>query len=226
MGRYDVTMHQPGQPSDNSFDALLAAYAAGSLPRPMHALVGAHLEISPRNRRYVSMLEGLAADDLMMEGAYSPLSDRSAALSSIFDMPASAEASPSQPERPVLPASLVRYLGHDLATMPWRTVLPGVKEFRLAEAEHGVDATLYWIRAGKRMPSHTHDGSEVTLVLQGGFTDSTGHYERGDVAVADAELDHHPVADDDIDCICFAVTDAPLRLTGPVGRLFQRLFGH
>jgi putative transcriptional regulator len=32
------------------------------------------------------------------------------------------------------------------------------------------------------------------------------------------------VADLDEDCICFAVTDAPLQLTGPIGRVVQRLF--
>jgi putative transcriptional regulator len=30
-----------------------------------------------------------------------------------------------------------------------------------------------------------------------------------------------PTADDDGDCVCLAVTDAPLRLTGPIGRLFN-----
>ena len=72
---------------------------------------------------------------------------------------------------------------------------------------------------GRVMPSHTHDGSEVTLVLRGGFSDPTGHYRRGDIAIADRDLDHHPRADDDEDCICFAVIDAPLRLTGPLAPL-------
>jgi putative transcriptional regulator len=39
-------------------------------------------------------------------------------------------------------------------------------------------------------------------------------------------VNHTPVADDDEDCICFAVTDAPLRLTGPVGRIVQSFFKH
>jgi putative transcriptional regulator len=76
------------------------------------------------------------------------------------------------------------------------------------------------------MPSHTHEGSEITLVLRGGFSDATGHYRRGDIAIADSEVDHRPRADEDEDCICFAVTDAPLRLTGPVARFVQRLLRH
>ena len=86
-------------------------------------------------------------------------------------------------------------------------------------------ATLYWIKAGRRMPAHTHDGSEYTLVLQGAFHDVAGRYERGDIAIGDDELDHCPTADASADCLCFAVTDAPLRLTGPIGRIVQRFMG-
>ncbi len=71
------------------------------------------------------------------------------------------------------------------------------------------------------MPSHTHAGLELTLVLQGGFCDRTGHFLRGDVAEADSDVDHRPVADDDGPCLCLAVTDAPLRLTGRVGRMLN-----
>jgi putative transcriptional regulator len=58
-------------------------------------------------------------------------------------------------------------------------------------------------------------------VLEGGFSDILGSYERGDITINDSSVDHQPVADDDGDCICFAVTDAPLRLTGRIGRLFN-----
>lgn len=217
-------MQTVGQSGANPFDALLAGYAAGALPRPLHALVSAHLEISPRNRGYVALLEGAAAETMTHADPVA-VRKRAAMLDSIFAQSAAPAIVRPHDAVSVMPNSLRDYLGHDLGAVPWRKVLPGVKEFRLGNGRDE-EATLYWIRAGKRMPSHTHDGSEVTLVLQGGFTDPTGHYARGDVAVADAELDHHPVADDDIDCICFAVTDAPLRLTGPIGRIFQRFFGH
>ena len=37
-------------------------------------------------------------------------------------------------------------------------------------------------------------GTELTLVLAGGFSDETGHFLRGDLAEADASVDHRPVA--------------------------------
>jgi putative transcriptional regulator len=221
-----VTMHAFGHPQQaEPLDALLASYAAGRLNRPMHALIDAHLGINPRNRSYVSALEAVVARQIEEEAGVA-LRRRDAMLSAILGSAVPAQPAAVRQLRPavdVLPAALRGYIGHSLGDVPWRTVMPGVREFHV-EGEAGEDATLYWIRAGKAMPSHTHDGAEVTLVLQGGFTDLTGHYRRGDVAVADHELDHKPVADDDADCICFAVTDAPLRLTGPVGRIVQKLF--
>jgi putative transcriptional regulator len=62
------------------------------------------------------------------------------------------------------------------------------------------------------------------LVLQGGFHDQGGHHGVGDIAVADRTIDHRPVADAAVECIIFVVQEAPVRLTGPLGRLVQHLF--
>ena len=40
------------------------------------------------------------------------------------------------------------------------------------------------------------------------------------IAYADDDVDHRPIADEGEDCLCFAVTEGSLRLTGPVGRFF------
>jgi putative transcriptional regulator len=85
---------------------------------------------------------------------------------------------------------------------------------------------LYRIRAGKKMPQHTHEGSEYTLVIRGAFSDVTGRYGRGDVAISDEDLDHTPIAEAGEECLCFAVMDAPLRLTGPIGRFLNRFVRH
>jgi putative transcriptional regulator len=204
-------------------DALLAAYGAGSLDPSLHALVASHLILKPQSRRFVAALEDLAADELT-QMAPQPLSRRDERLAAIFGTdPAPRKAAPGA-GTDILPSPLRHYLGRGLNDIHWRTKLPGVKEFRFEEKGRG-DASLLWVRAGRRMPSHTHEGSEVTLVLQGGVSDVTGHYGRGDIAIADADLDHKPVSDEGEDCLCFAVTDAPLHLTGPFGRVLDRLFG-
>jgi putative transcriptional regulator len=204
-------------------DALLAGYAAGSLTPELHSLVAAHLTIRPENRAFVSKLEQLKAAGLD-EVEPQPVADRARCLAAIFGSQAPVPA-PALAEDPVLPAPLLRLVGRPLDEIRWRTLLPGIREHKLA-GQHDCDASLLWVRAGRTMPSHSHDGSEITLVLKGGFSDETGHYRRGDIAFADSEIDHHPLADADEDCICFAVTDAPLRLTGPIGRIVQRIMRH
>ena len=205
-------------------DALMAQYASGQLSPALHGLVAAHLAIKPDNRSFVGALEELNAQEL--EGtAPIKLRNRDSRLAAIFD--AAPVARVSGPRDAIIPAPLADFIGYKLENVPWRTVLPGIREFHVPHAEKaGGEASLLWIKPGRIMPSHTHDGSEVTLVLKGGFSDASGHYRRGDIAFADSDVDHRPRADEDEDCVCFAVTDAPLRLTGPFGRIVQRIFGH
>ncbi len=213
-------------------DSLLAAYVTGGLPRPASVLVEAHLEMTEASRGWVRDLEVVAAD-AMQACEPAALSGRDAMLSAIFAADGAEEEAPAalRPDRPALPPkvrpgrlprSIRGFIGRDLADVPWRTVLPGLREWKVGEAD-GCTASLIRIRPGVPVPHHTHGGAEVTLVLEGGFRDRTGHYVEGDIAAADDTVDHRPVADLGRDCICFAVTDAPLRLTGLVGRLVSRL---
>lgn len=201
-------------------DELLAGYAAGTLSYPAQALVGAHLELSDLNRGYVSSLESLGGVSL---GDADPvaLNDRDAALSAIFndDAPLANDNVPIAGDEAGLPQSLRSIVGSSMDGLPWKTLLPGVKECKFGEID-GCATSLLWVRAGRAMPSHTHHGTELTLVLQGGFRDDDGHYVAGDVAFADGDVDHKPIADEGEDCICFAVTAGRLELTGPVGRWF------
>lgn len=212
--------------TEGGVEALLASYAAGALPAALHALVASHLDLSATNRPYVRALEAAAGRALEGgEGTAPPLPavvHRDAKLAAIFALEADPAPAPAEvaPSSDVLPAPLARFVGRALADIPWRRLLPGVRVYRVGRSGAG-HAALLWVRAGGQLPMHTHEGSETTLLLTGGFSDVTGHYRRGDIALADPEVDHHPVADKDEDCLCFVVTDAPLRLTGPIGRLVQ-----
>ena len=67
--------------------------------------------------------------------------------------------------------------------------------------------------------AHGHAGSEITVVLQGSFSDQDGRYAQGDFLVRGPGDEHRPVAAADSDCLCLAVLDAPIRLGGLLGRL-------
>lgn len=203
----------------DSTDALLARYVAGALPLPAQVLVEAHLELKPDNRSFVGGLEELAG--LSLESIEPIALDRHRKI--IDRIIGSAPAQTSQPPKPsragIFPSALRDFVGMEVDEIPWRTKLPGLREYDIGEID-GVHSTLFWIRPGRRIPSHTHTGSELTLVIDGAFSDTRGRYGRGDIAVADETVDHRPTAEADRPCISFAVTDGPLRLTG---RLHQRL---
>ncbi|MDB5569233.1 MAG: Transcriptional activator (Anti-sigma factor) protein [Hyphomicrobiales bacterium] len=203
-------------------DELLATYGAGGLDPARHALVASHLVLKPENRRFVRAVETLSAAQLMDAEALAPVADHDRRLAAIFAMDAepAAAAAPARADD-LLPAPLRRFIGCELDGLAWRFVVPGVRECKLG-AVGGGDASLIHVRAGRRLPKHTHEGAELTLVLTGAFSDVQGRYGRGDIAIADGSIEHSPHVESDADCICFAVTDAPLRLTSPVGRFIEK----
>jgi len=129
-------------------------------------------------------------------------------------------AKPARPGCSVLPAPLQDYVGGDVNDIKWRAIGMGVKQAILPTTREAT-ARLLFIPAGAAVPDHSHHGMELTMVLQGAFSDEVDHFARGDVEIADEDLHHTPTADISADCICLAVTDAPLKFTKLMPRLFQ-----
>ena len=69
-------------------------------------------------------------------------------------------------------------------------------------------------------PKHTHIGSEITVVLEGQFSDKDGTYKSGEFMVKDSSVEHQPLAGIE-GCICLAITDAPLKFTGTFGPIIN-----
>lgn len=212
----------PYQDPSGAMNALLAQYAAGQLRGPAHALVAAHLELKPDNRKFVSALENLAAADL---DSIAPvkLSNRDERLKAILGLPTSETEYLSAPK--IVPRALQRYTKTNGAEIPWKTIIPGFKEWNLG-VEDGCEIQMFWIKEGRKMPTHTHEGNELFLVLDGSFEDESGVYHAGDLSIADENVNHRPIAGKDRPCIGFSVTDAPLRLTGTLTEKIGMFFGH
>jgi putative transcriptional regulator len=227
VGPYFVTADANTDGSVRPLDELLAAYGSGSLDPARHALVASHLALKTDNRRFVRAVEDFAASEFLMSETSGSAHRRDERLAAIFGLDDEENAGEQRPaaaarDGGLLPAPLRHYLGCDLDDLGWRFVVPGVREVKVGDCERG-EASLIHVRAGRRLPRHTHEGSEITLVLTGAFHDPQGRYIRGDIAIADSSLEHSPEIERDADCICFAVTDAPLRLTSPVGRLVEKI---
>jgi putative transcriptional regulator len=91
--------------------------------------------------------------------------------------------------------------------------------------EAGGDLRLLKIKPGRRMPDHGHRGSELTLILDGAYTDKTGTYRAGDVADLGDDLEHRPVADAMHGCICVVASEQPARYKTMLQKLIQPLTG-
>jgi putative transcriptional regulator len=208
-----------------TLDELLAAHAAGRLPRPLALIVATHLALSPASRRLYRRYEavgGVLLDRIepagLAPGSWQRLCAR------LDETP----PEPAPPPRPAaeaarrFPRPLRDVLPGFLEELRWRR-FGGTAEAALDLGTPGFHAALLRVRSGRAVPRHTHEGNELTLVLEGSFRDELGRYARGDLAIADSSVEHQPVADEGGDCLCLVVTDARLRLTGRLGRLLNPL---
>ena len=106
-----------------------------------------------------------------------------------------------------------RLMRGDFSDLSWKKIGSALRISYLKTGDPQHEFALYHIRAGGRIPNHTHHGSEMTLVLQGGFSDANGSYHEGDFLFRGPEDDHAPTALQSEDCICLVVLDAPLKFT-------------
>ncbi len=211
-------------------EALLLDYATGALGETWSLAVATHLALCPECRRTVSDIEALGGsllDAIVPESVASSAFDAvmarldAAPDAAVVTRPAPAPATPV----PTLPEPLRSYAGGDAETLPWKRLGLGAYHLPIATGNDGATARLLRIPAGRPVPTHSHGGLELTLVFQGAFSDTTGDYGRGDLQEADETLEHRPHAAPGEDCICLAVTDAPLRFRSIAARIAQPLIG-
>ena len=211
-------------------DELLVDYAAGALGEAWSLAIATHLALCPSCRRATAQMEAFGG--IIIEAAdVAPLVENSfdavlARLDEPFDeMQTATAVHQASNGPPVVPQPLRRYVGADVGGLKWQRLGMGACQLLIPTDEDGVTARLLRITAGRPVPEHSHGGLELTLVLTGAFADSTGTYGRGDLQEVDETLQHQPHATPEEDCICLAVTDAPIRFKSLPARLMQPFLG-
>ncbi|NRP12199.1 Anti-sigma-E factor ChrR [Aliiroseovarius sp. xm-m-379] len=206
-----ITHHVP--------DAMLAGYAAGNLPHAFAVAVASHVSLCEQCRVALGAHQsvgGAILEDTPSVAVSSTLKDN---IFSLLDDPFPPE--PVFERKGIFPSPVMEALrGREPR---WKTLGMGVRQDILSADSNGSVRLLY-IPPGQAVPDHSHNGLELTLVLQGSFSDETGRFGIGDLEIADEHLEHTPVADDGDPCICLASTDARLRFRSLVPRLLQPLF--
>ncbi|GHE96753.1 transcriptional regulator [Aliiroseovarius zhejiangensis] len=200
-------------------DDILAAYAAGSLPHHYAVAVASHVSLCTQCRASLEAHQTMGGALLETTEAVAVSGNMKADLLAQLDAPAKPE--PVYSRRGIYPGPVVAALkGQGPA---WKSLGMGVRQSILSQDKHGSVRLLY-IPGGQAVPDHGHNGLEMTLVLQGSFSDETGRFGVGDIEIANEDLEHTPIADPGDPCICLAATDAPLRFNALVPRLLQPLF--
>jgi putative transcriptional regulator len=215
---------------------VLLDFAAGSLPEPAALVVAAHADFCAECRREIAALEGIGGEmlaqiepvsmsenalDAVMARLEEPRALPSAVATRAFAPVTGAPASkvPATAVAKVIPPAVLAHLGGDLSRLVWRKVGGLFDEIKLPISVKSYKASLMRLKPGSMIPMHTHRGREYTLVLAGGFKENGSQYGVGDFTLRDASDVHRPVVDSDEECVCLIVLDAPIKLTGILGRL-------
>lgn len=193
---------------------LLTEHAAGNLPLAQAACISVHMNYCDQCRRSSDQLQSLGAalfDGLQPE----PVGDAmlNAVLARLDDTPPLSYVGASGWAAGNTPAILQRLMKGDLTDLVWKKITNSLRISYLKTGDPNYEFALYHIKAGGRIPKHTHQGSEMTLVLEGGFSDGDGSYHPGDFLLRQPGDVHAPTAVQSEDCICLAVLDAPLKFT-------------
>jgi putative transcriptional regulator len=204
-------------------DELLLDWATGALAPGPALAVALHVALDPLARRSAerlgevggALLEGEPAAALD-EGA---LERTLARLDGVGVEPSTAQP-PSRPGFEWAPRALRLHLAPGV---DWRRAFGGFDEIRLSLPGDNHRVSLLRLAPGHGLPMHRHVGAELTVVLQGGYSDGTGSYAVGDFAVGPGPEQHEPIADPGPPCIALIVLEQPIVLTGRWGRWLNPL---
>jgi putative transcriptional regulator len=206
-------------------DATVMSLAAGTLTPALAVVAASHVAVCPLCRQGLAAAEAIGAA-LLDTLAPVPISGEPPPMprleSANEQPPVRATALPDE-----LPAPLAPLVGRPLDAVRWRLLGIGIWHHRIVLHGGADSGELHLIRAsrGRGLPAHGHNGAELTLVLRGAYRDDTGQFRVGDTADLDESIEHEPVADPDVGCICVLACERPARFKGLLPRLLQPLTG-
>lgn len=192
-------------------------------------VVSAHVDMCCHCQSVVNAIQEETSEKAFQAASMSPDFDRM--LADIVRLPAAEKVSPAHLPSSImldgreftLPRSLRRYVKN---TGDWSHLLGKLWQAPVDLGPIGKANFIYMEKGGK-VPEHTHRGNEVTLVIDGEFSDGIGHYDSGDFMLMNDSHKHTPHSEADEGCLVFSVVDQPLHFTSGIARLlnpFSHLF--
>lgn len=210
-------------------DNMLVEYASGSLAWAVAISLSAHLQLCPQCRERIAGLNKLGGTILsqsvaesVSENSFSDLMKRirqqPAAPDKTTEPPALHPVYQRNPLMKGLPNVIARLLPED-GSLKWQRASVSLKIARLFTGQQHYEVLFQHMRSGGTVFEHDHKGLEITLVLQGSFSDEDGIYHEGDFLVRNPGDIHKPTATLNQDCLCLSISEAPVHITGLMGKL-------
>lgn len=214
---------------------LLMDYSSGSLTPAQSVAVSAHLYYCRRCQNQAASLNEIGGS-LLAEMEPATLSETCMAdvIAQLDNLELATELDgnltpapafkPAVANGPSLETDKIPPLVNKLlpeAGIDWRRLSPSLKVARLPVGEKRFELALHQIKAGGKAPAHDHRGMEITVVLQGSFSDDEGVYHEGDFIIREPGHVHTPVATANAECICLSVLEAPIRMVGGFKRMLN-----
>ena len=211
-------------------DITLGAFTAGTLMESTSLVIASHLSLCQVCQKRYSQLEYIGGLHLLQASPETmPADSLQKTLIKLGKQEIASShvlANAKVPINDTLPAPLREFIPTQLENIKWNSLAPGIKGHPLTELDTGNGTlSLLKISPGMSIPDHNHQGTELTLVLKGSFSDEIGQFSVGDIADLDDTTRHQPIADTSEACICLIATDASLKFTGLVPRIVQYFTG-
>lgn len=203
---------------------LLQKFATGGLSGGMNVAISAHVELCDSCRQQTSKFEAQAANEWSQTETESVDSGFDGLIADIvqhpqFDAMGSSDSALNEihmlDHSVRLPKVLAKVSSEGLV---WKQLGGGINQAELV-LDDETQCEFIYMKPGSQTPVHKHQGSEVTLVLDGSFSDELGHYKPSDFVVRTVSDIHQPSSEEG--CLCFAVLDKPLTFTKGIARLLN-----
>jgi putative transcriptional regulator len=211
---------------------LIQAFVNGELPASISAAVKIHADLCPKCHQQIAQLTEQLAEISFEDQAPAIQSDQLSLddiemLDSIFALDSDAGSVLGTEIMPAPQNKYVTFKGHNfklpsvLTNMEVGSVtnVGKLARSRVLLDEGEIRTSLLHIESGGSVPKHTHKGFELTLLLDGEFTDESGKYVKGDFIMLDAQHEHQPVTEQG--CLCYTVVNDALHFTQGINKLLN-----
>ena len=218
-----MTYHSTHHPSRE----LLGSFAEGSLSAGMSVVISAHVELCAQCRETTSALEAEAT----LNWLQNPVPDTAGSDPDFSHMIEAITSEPqtSTPETDSFAVNEIHMLEGSVSLprvlaklasdgLVWKKMAGGINQASVM-LDNETQCEFLYMKPGSQVPVHKHRGNEITLVLDGSFSDEMGHYRESDFVLRNASHQHQPMSDEG--CLCFAVQDSPLMFTKGLARLLN-----